>query len=138
MKKEIKIIRKVLKDYAQLKEDLELINARQMLISSPNFNGSAGHDNLNHIESKYVYHADISNKLHQVESAINQIDDLRYRVILYDYIADKKYKRQDICNMYNISLRSFNDIKNKALLEFAKNYGIDLLSDKVKDNLMYN
>ncbi|OYS47326.1 hypothetical protein CBF86_06760 [Limosilactobacillus reuteri] len=138
MKKEIKIIRQILKDYARIREDLELLNARETLISNPTAEVTANHSNLNHAENKFVHHADLSNRLYRIETAIDKIDNQRYQTILCEYIVNKKYKRQDICNMYNISLRSFNDIKNKALLEFAKNYGIDLLSDKTKDNLVYN
>lgn len=138
MKNDIKIIRQVLKSYAQLKEDLELLNARESIMKSPTVPIVAGHSNLNHIENKFVHHANLINKLYQVETAINKIDDSRYQTIIYKYIVNKKYNRQELCDMYKIDLRNFNRMKNQALYEFAKNYGINLPSDEMKDDLMYS
>ena len=137
MRKDIKEIRQVLKDYARLKKDLALINARNTLINSPLFEGIAAHSNTNHTESKFIYHADLSWQLHRVEEAINNIKDSKYRFIINKYIVNKKYSRKDLCERYNISLRTFNTMKNKALVEFAKNYGMDQLLDEMKKPQVY-
>lgn len=137
MRKDIKKIRQVLKDYAQLKKDLALINARNTLVSSPSFDGVSSHSNTNHIESKFVNHADLNWRLHHVEEAINNIEDSKYRFIINKYIINKKYNRQELCDRYNIGLRSFNSMKNRALVEFAKNYGMDQLLDEMKKPQVY-
>ena len=137
MRKDIKKIRQVLKDYAQLKKDLALINARNTLISSPSFEGVSSHSNTNHTEIKFVNHADLNWRLHHVEEAINNIEDSKYRFIINKYIINKKYNRQELCDRYNIGLRSFNSMKNRALVEFAKNYGMDQLLDEMKKPQVY-
>lgn len=138
MRKDIKKIRQVLKDYAQLKKDLALINARNTLISSPSFEGVSSHSNTNHTESKFVNHANISWELHHVEEAISNIKNSKYRFIINKYIINKKYNRQELCDRYNIGLRSFNSMKNRALVEFAKNYGMDQLLDEMKKPQVYD
>lgn len=138
MRKDIKKIRQVLKDYAQLKKDLALINARNTLISSPSFEGVSSHSNTNHTESKFVNHADLSWRLHRVEEAISNIKNSKYRFIINKYIINKKYNRQELCDRYNIGLRSFNSMKNRALVEFAKNYGMDQLLDEMKKPQVYD
>ena len=137
MRKDIKKIRQVLKDYAQLKKDLALINARNTLVSSPSFDGGSSHSNTNHTESKFVNHADLNWRLHHVEEAINNIEDSKYRFIINKYIINKKYNRQELCDRYNIGLRSFNSMKNRALVEFAKNYGMDQLLDEMNKPQVY-
>ena len=138
MRKDIKKIRQVLKDYAQLKKDLALINARNTLISSPSFEGISSHSNTNHTESKFVHHANLSWQLLRVEDAINNIKDSKYRFIINKYIDNKKYNRQELCDRYNIGLRSFNSMKNRALVEFAKNYGMDSLLNEMKKPQVYD
>lgn len=137
MQKNIKEIRQVLKDYAQLKKDLALINARNTLISSPVFDDVVSHANTNHTESKFVNHADLSNRLYRVETAINQIKDSKYRFIINKYIISKKYNRTELCERYNIGLRTFNTMKNKALIEFAKNYGLDSIVAELNKPQVY-
>lgn len=138
MRKNIKKIRQVLKDYARIKEDLELLNVRETLISNPTAEITANHSNLNCVENKFVHHADLSNRLYRIETAIDKIDNQRYQTIICEYIVSKKYKRQELCDRYNIGLRSFNSMKNRALVEFAENYDINLLSDETKNSLAYN
>lgn len=138
MRKDIKEIRQVLKDYARLKKDLALINACNTLINSPSFESIAAHSNTNHTESKFIYHADLSWQLHRVEKAINNIKDSRYRFIINKYIVNKKYNRKELCDRYNIGLRSFNTMKNRALVEFAKNYGMDSLLNEMKKPQVYD
>ena len=138
MRKDIKKIRQVLKDYARIKEDLELLNVREILISNPTAEVTANHSNLNYAENKFVHHADLSNRLYRIETAIDKIDNQRYQTILCEYIVNKKYKRQELCDLYKISLRNFNRIKNQALVEFAKNYDINWLSDETKNSLAHN
>lgn len=137
MRKDIKKIRQVLKDYARIKEDLELLNVREILISNPTAEVTANHSNLNYAENKFVHHADLSNRLYRIETAIDKIDNQRYQTILCEYIVNKKYKRQELCDLYKISLRNFNRLKNQALVEFAKNYDINLLSDEMKKPQVY-
>lgn len=137
MRKDIKKIRQVLKDYARIKEDLELLNVRETLISNPTAEVTANHSNLNYAENKFVHHADLSNRLYRIETAIDKIDNQRYQTILCEYIVNKKYKRQELCDLYKISLRNFNRLKNQALVEFAKNYDINLLSDEMKKPQVY-
>ena len=138
MRKDIKKIRQVLKDYARIKEDLELLNIRETLISNPTAEITANHSNLNCAENKFVHHADLSNRLYRIETAIDKIDNQRYQTIICEYIVNKKYKRQELCDLYKISLRNFNRLKNQALVEFAKNYDINLLSDETKNSLAHN
>lgn len=137
MRKDIKKIRQVLKDYAQLKKDLALINARNTLISSPSFEGTGSHSNTNHTESKFVNHADLSWRLHRVEDAIDNIKDSKYRFIINKYIINKKYTRSQMCQRYDISLRSFNSMKNRALVEFAKNYGLNSVLNEINKPQVY-
>ena len=138
MRKDIKKIRQVLKDYARIKEDLELLNVRETLISNPTAEITANHSNLNCAENKFVHHADLSNRLYRIETAIDKIDNQRYQTIICEYIVNKKYKRQELCDLYKISLRNFNRLKNQALVEFAKNYDINLLSDEMKKPQVYD
>ena len=138
MRKDIKKIRQVLKDYARIKEDLELLNVRETLISNPTAEITANHSNLNCAENKFVHHADLSNRLYRIETAIDKIDNQRYQTIICEYIVNKKYKRQELCDSYKISLRNFNRLKNQALVEFAKNYDINLLSDEMKKPQVYD
>lgn len=137
MRKDIKEIRQVLKDYAQIKKDLALIDARNALINSPSFEGIAAHSNTNHAESKFVNHADLSWRLHRVEEAIDNIKDSKYQFIINKYIINKKYTRAQLCQRYNIGLRSFNTMKNRALVEFAKNYGLDSVLDELNKPQVY-
>ena len=138
MRKDIKKIRQVLKDYAQLKKDLALINARNTLINSPSFDGTGSHSNTNHTESKFVNHANLSWQLHRVEDAVDNIKDSKYRFIIKNYIINKKYTRSQMCQRYDIGLRSFNSMKNRALVEFAKNYGMDSLLNEMKKPQVYD
>lgn len=134
MRKDIKEIRQVLKDYAQLKKDLKLIDLR----TSPSFDSVPSHGNQNGTEKKFIYHADLSNRLYKIEVAIANIKDSKYRFIINKYIISKKYNRTELCERYNIGLRTFNTMKNKALIEFAKNYGMDQLLDEMNKPQVYD
>ena len=116
MRKDIKKIRQVLKDYARIKEDLELLNVRETLISNPTAEITANHSNLNCAENKFIHHADLSNRLYRIETAIDKIDNQRYQTIICEYIVNKKYKRQELCDLYKISLRNFNRIVNYSAI----------------------
>lgn len=133
MREDIKQIRKILKDYAKLHQDLQEIN----LLPSPSFEAASSHSNLNHMENTLVYHANIVNRMHRVELAIKNISNSKYRFIINKYIIDKKYNREQLCKRYNISVRGFNYMKNRALVEFAKNYGLDSLLDEMQKPLVY-
>lgn len=133
MRKDIKEIRQVLKDYSRIKHDLKQVN----FLSSPRFDAVNSHSNSNHTENKFIYHADLSWQLHRVEDAIDNIKDSKYRFIINKYIINKKYTRSQMCQRYDISLRSFNSMKNRALVEFAKNYGMDSLLDEMKKPQVY-
>ncbi|OTA51616.1 hypothetical protein BHL85_11795, partial [Limosilactobacillus reuteri] len=109
MRKDIKAIRQVLKDYSRIKHDLKQVN----FLSSPRFDAVNSHSNSNHTENKFIYHADLSWQLHRVEEAINNIKDSKYRFIINKYIVNKKYNRKELCDRYNIGLRSFNSMKNR-------------------------
>lgn len=134
MRKDIKQIRNVLKDYAKVKADLNQVN----FLPSPQFDAISSHSNSNHAESKFVYHADLSWQLHRVEDAIDNIKDSKYRFIINKYIINKKYTRPQLCQRYDISLRSFNSMKNRALVEFAKNYGMDSLLNEMNKPQVYD
>ncbi|NMV53733.1 hypothetical protein FOL88_01815 [Lactobacillus reuteri] len=133
MRKDIKEIRQVLKDYSRIKHDLKQVN----FLSSPRFDAVSSHSNSNHTESKFIYHADLSWQLHRVEDAIDNIKDSKYRFIINKYIIKKKYSRKELCDRYNISLRSFNSMKNRALVEFAKNYGLNSVLDEMNKPQVY-
>lgn len=134
MRKDIKAIRQVLKDYSRIKHDLKQVS----FLPSPRFDAVNSHSNSNHTESKFIYHADLSWQLHRVEDAIDNIKDSKYRFIINKYIINKKYTRSQMCQRYDISLRSFNSVKNRALVEFAKNYGMDSLLDEMKKPQVYD
>ena len=134
MRKDIKEIRQVLKDYSRIKHDLEQVN----FLSSPRFDAVNSHSNSNHTENKFIYHADLSWQLHRVEDAIDNLKDSKYRFIINKYIINKKYTRSQMCQRYDISLRSFNSMKNRALVEFAKNYGMDSLLNEMKKPQVYD
>ena len=133
MRKDIKEIRQVLKDYSRIKHDLEQVN----FLSSPRFDAVNSHSNSNHTENKFIYHADLSWQLHRVEDAVDNIKDSKYRFIINKYIINKKYTRSQMCQRYGIGLRSFNSMKNRALVEFAKNYGMDSLLNEMKKPQVY-
>lgn len=133
MRKDIKEIRQVLKDYSKIKQDLSQVN----FLPSPQLDAVSSHSNSNHAESKFIYHADLSYQMHRIEVAIKKIKNSKYRFIINKYIISKKYSRKDLCERYNISLRTFNTMKNKALVEFAKNYGMDQLLDEMKKPQVY-
>lgn len=134
MRKDIKEIRQVLKDYSRIKHDLKQVS----FLPSPRFDAVNSHSNSNHTENKFIYHADLSWQLHRVEDAIDNIKDSKYRFIINKYIINKKYTRSQMCQRYDISLRSFNTMKNRALVEFAKNYGMDQLLDEMKKPQVYD
>ena len=133
MRKDIKKIRQVLKDYSKIKQDLSQVN----FLPSPHLDVVSSHSNSNQAELKFIYHANLSWQLHRVEEAINNIEDSKYRFIINKYIINKKYNRQELCDRYNIGLRSFNSMKNRALVEFAKNYGMDQLLDEMNKPQVY-
>ena len=134
MRKDIKQIRNVLKDYAKVKADLNQVN----FLPSPQFDVVSSHSNSNHTENKFIYHADLSWQLHRVEDAVDNIKDSKYRFIIKNYIINKKYTRSQMCQRYGIGLRSFNSMKNRALVEFAKNYGMDSLLNEMKKPQVYD
>ena len=76
--------------------------------------------------------------MHRVEDAVDNIKDSKYRFIIKNYIINKKYTRSQMCQRYGIGLRSFNSMKNRALVEFAKNYGMDLLLNEMKKPQVYD
>lgn len=82
MRKDIKEIRQVLKDYSRIKHDLKQVS----FLPSPRFDAVSSHSNSNHTESKFIYHADLSWQLHRVEDAIDNIKDSKYRFIIKNYI----------------------------------------------------
>lgn len=133
MRKDIKEIRQVLKDYSKIKRDLSQVN----FLPSPQLDAVSSHSNSNHAEGKFIYHADLSYQLYQVEVAIKKVKNSKYRFIINKYIISKKYSRKDLCERYKISLRTFNTMKNKALVEFAKNYGMDQLLDEMEKPQVY-
>ncbi len=133
MRKDIKAIRQVLKDYSRIKHDLKQVS----FLPSPRFDTVNSRSNSNHTENKFIYHADLSWQLHRVEDAIDNIKDSKYRFIINKYIINKKYTRSQMCQRYDISLRSFNSMKNRALVEFAKNYGMDSLLNEMKKPQVY-
>lgn len=133
MRKDIKEIRQVLKDYSKIRSDLKKVS----FLSSPRFDTTSSHGNSNHIESKFIYRADLSWQLHKVEDAVDNIKDSKYRFIIKKYIINKKYTRAQLCQRYNIGLRSFNSMKNRALVEFAKNYGMDSILDEMNKPQVY-
>lgn len=134
MRKDIKEIRQVLKDYSKIKQDLSQVN----FLPSPHLDVVSSHSNSNQAELKFIYHANLSWQLHQVEDAIDNIKDSKYRFIINKYIINKKYTRYQMCQRYDISLRSFNSMKNRALVEFAKNYGMDSLLNEMKKPQVYD
>ncbi len=133
MREDIKEIRQVLKDYSKIKQDLSRVN----FLPSPQLGAVSSHSNSNHAESKFIYHADLSYQMHRVEVAIKNIKDSKYRFIINKYIINKKYSRKELCERYNIGLRTFNTMKNDALVEFAKNYGMNQLLDEMKKPQVY-
>ena len=133
MRKDIKEIRQVLKDYSRIKRDLKQVS----FLPSPRFDAVNSHSNSNHTESKFIYHADLSWQLHRVEDAIDNIKDSKYRFIINKYIINKKYTRSQMCQRYDISLRSFNSMKNRALVEFAKNYGLNSVLNEINKPQVY-
>lgn len=129
MRNDVKKVRQVLKDYSKIKHDIANVN----FLPSPQLNTISSHSNSNHAENKFVHHADLSYQLHQVDTAIDSIKDSKYRFIIRKYIINKRYNRQQLCQRYGIGLRTFNNMKNRALLEFAKNYGLDsVVTDMTK------
>ncbi|MEE6704428.1 hypothetical protein RAO16_03280 [Limosilactobacillus reuteri] len=133
MRQDIKEIRQVLKDYSRIKHDLKQVS----FLPSPHFDAVSSHSNSNHTESKFIYHADLSWQLHRVEDAIDNIKDSKYRFIINKYIINKKYTRSQMCQRYDISLRSFNSMKNRALVEFAKNYGLNSVLNEMNKPQVY-
>mgnify|MGYP006395994749 FL=1 len=87
MRKDIKEIRQVLKDYSRIKHDLKQVS----FLPSPRFDAVNSHSNSNHTESKFIYHADLSWQLHRVEDAIDNFKDSKYRFIINKYIFIQKY-----------------------------------------------
>ena len=133
MRKDIKEIRQVLKDYSRIKHDLKQVS----FLPSPRFDAVNSHSNSNHTESKFIYHADLSWQLHRVEDAIDNIKDSKYRFIINKYIINKKYTRSQMCQRYDISLLSFNSMKNRALVEFAKNYGLNSVLNEINKSYFF-
>ena len=133
MRKDIKEIRQVLKDYSKIKQDLSQVN----FLPSPHLDVVSSHSNSNQAELKFIYHANLSYQMYRVEKAIKDIKDSKHRFIINKYIVNKKYSRKEICDRYNIGLRTFNHMKNQALIEFAKNYGLDSLLDEMKKPQVY-
>lgn len=119
MKKEIKHIRNILKEYARLKRDIRAFSQ----VSSTVLSGMpSGGTRKNSVELKLVNHLDLSYKMKQVEDAIHAIKEPQYQFILVDYIIEKKHNVEEICTMWGVSRRKFNYMKNRALNSFLSLY----------------
>ena len=118
MRQDIKKIRNLLKEYSKLKRDLTAFNQ----VSSPSFDGVPSHSSRNDAESRLINHVDLSYQLKEVEDALNAIDDLRYQFILNEYIINKRFTRNEVCERLSVSISNFNCLKNKALRIFQEKY----------------
>ena len=123
MRQDVKKIRNLLKQYAKLKRDLTAFNQ----VSSPSFDGVSSHSSRNGAESRLINHVDLSYQLKEVEDALNAIDDPQYQFILYNYIIEKQFNRNEACERLAVSVSKFNYLKNRALLIFSKYYQCDML-----------
>ncbi|WP_187343380.1 hypothetical protein [Lactiplantibacillus plantarum] len=118
MRQDVKKIRNLLKQYAKLKCDFTAFNQ----VSSPSFDGVSIHSSRNGTESRLINHVDLSYQLKEVEDALNAIDDPQYQFILHDYIIEKRFSRNEACQLLSVSVSKFNYMKNEALHAFAKFY----------------
>ncbi|MBS0936874.1 hypothetical protein [Lactiplantibacillus plantarum] len=123
MRQDVKKICNLLKRYAKLKCDLTAFNQ----VSSPSFDGMSSHSSRNGAESRLISHVDLSYQLKEVEDALNAIDDPQYQFILYNYIIEKQFSRNEACERLAVSVSKFNYLKNRALLIFSKYYQCDML-----------
>lgn len=118
MRQDVKKIRNLLKQYAKLKRDLTAFNQ----VSSPSFDGVSSHSSQNGTESRLINHVDLSYQLKEVEDALNAIDDPQYQFILHDYIIEKRFSRDEVCQRLSVSASKFNYLKNRALETFKEKY----------------
>lgn len=114
MKQEIKHIKAILKDYVRLKRDLKAFSQ----VSSPVLSSAPAHTRKNGVEISMVNHVDLCYKLKQVEDAIKAVEDYQYKMILTDFIIEKKRSVSEFCKLFGCSKSKFNYLKNNALLEF--------------------
>lgn len=89
--------------------------------------GMSSHSSRNGAESRLISHVDLSYQLKEVEDALNAIDDPQYQFILYNYIIEKQFSRNEACERLAVSVSKFNYLKNRALLIFSKYYQCDML-----------
>ncbi|WP_420741199.1 hypothetical protein [Limosilactobacillus fermentum] len=129
MRAEIKDVKVVLKNYKRLVDSLACFQA----IPGHSMTASGGSRTYgNHVEDRIINHVDIHFQVKKIERAIERIPDPQQRFIIDHYIIDKEYSRTELCDRFDISLRGLNNLKNRALLNFAKNYGLERPSDETK------
>lgn len=133
MNSKTKSITKVLRNYGTLKQDLANIE----MVSTPNLDLVSAKSNCNHAERKFINHADLAFQIHKIENAINNLEK-NQQFIIIEYVINKSFTQKAMCERYGLSKSGFNKRKNQALAEFAKNYGLDCLSDDMKSNLVYS
>lgn len=134
MRQDIKQIRQVLRTYARLKDDLKEVS----LLPSPQTDKRPVSSPINHTEQAYLYHASLTQHILRIERAIAAIEDERYRFVIRNYVIKKKYNRAEMCQRLQLSLRGFNYLKNRALIEFAKNYGMKFELEAMNQPTVYD
>lgn len=112
------MIKKILKKYTQLKQDLQEFT----IISSPALGLIGGKSKKNGAENKILRHVDYELTISKIEKAIENVYDDRLRFILNDYVIDKRYSVTEMCEKLSTSKSNFNYLKNKALKEFYSLY----------------
>lgn len=113
MRNDVKHIKNILKQYVQLKRDIETFTQ----VSSPVMSGVTSHSYGNGTETAVVNHADISYQIKKVEDAIKALDS-QDQFILIEYVMYKHYSRDEMCQKLNASRSGFNYLKNKILFSF--------------------
>lgn len=117
MRNDVKHIKNILKQYVQLKRDIETFTQ----VSSPMMNGVTSHSYGNGTETAVINHTDIAYRIKKVEDAINALDS-QDQFILVEYVMYKHYSRDEMCHKLNASRSGFNYLKNKVLCLFKINY----------------
>lgn len=119
MKKETKAVTSIFKDYRSNKKMLDVYE--QMTSPNVRADGVLNHQG-NQVEREMIRQADLTLMCHQVDDAVMMVSNPVYRVILRIYLIDKLCKASFMEEMFEMTKRTFQYHRGRAIHEFYKNY----------------
>lgn len=119
MKKETKEVKSIFNKY---RKDKELLDSYEQ-VTSPSMNpDGVFHRGNNWIENEMIKRSDISLNCRYVDNAISAVSNPIHRIILRVYMIGRLCKASYLSEMFEMSPRTFQYHRNKAVEEFYNNY----------------